>query len=204
MNVWEFENGEQKDAMEEAVTPANCGAKLKLVREVSGLSRKELAASLGCSESTLMRIETRKSEATSEFMNRLRALTIIGYHKFKTLTDAEKATVNETLSVASGVAGGVATGIGGSIAAVSASGSVAGLSAAGITSGLAAIGGGSLLGGVGVVAAIPAAVGLAGYGLVKGIQSICEANSLGVEEIDGKYEIAPVSQTQKDSQEHSL
>ena len=204
MNVWEFENVEQKDAMEEAVTPANCGAKLKLVREVSGLSRKELAASLGCSESTLMRIETRKSEATSEFMNRLRALTIIGYHKFKTLTDAEKATVNETLSVASGVAGGVATGIGGSIAAVSASGSVAGLSAAGITSGLAAIGGGSLLGGVGVVAAIPAAVGLAGYGLVKGIQSICEANSLGVEEIDGKYEIAPVSQTQKDSQEHSL
>ena len=193
MNVWEFENGEQKDAMEEAVTPANCGAKLKLVREVSGLSRKELAASLGCSESTLMRIETRKSEATSEFMNRLRALTIIGYHKFKTLTDAEKATVNETLSVA----GGVATGIGGSIAAVSASGSVAGLSAAGITSGLAAIGGGSLLGGVGVVAAIPAAVGLAGYGLVKGIQSICEANSLGVEEIDGKYEIAPVSQIQK-------
>lgn len=203
MNVWEFENGEQKDAMEEAVTPANCGAKLKLVREVSGLSRKELAASLGCSESTLMRIETRKSEATSEFMNRLRALTIIGYHKFKTLTDAEKATVNETLTIASGVAGGVATGIGGSIAAVSASGSVAGLSAAGITSGLAAIGGGSLLGGVGVVAAIPAAVGLAGYGLVKGIQSICEANSLGVEEIDGKYEIAPVGETQKDSLGHS-
>lgn len=204
MNIWDFENEEQKDAMEEVVTPSNCGAKLKLVREVSGLSRKELAASLGCSESTLMRIETRKSEATSEFMNRLRALTIIGYHKFKTLTDAEKATMNETLSVASGVAGGVATGIGGSIAAVSASGSVAGLSAAGITSGLAAIGGGSLLGGVGVVAAIPAAVGLAGYGLVKGIQSICEANSLEVEEIDGKYEIAPVTKTQRHNDEPNL
>lgn len=204
MDIWDFENEEQKDAMEEVVTPSNCGAKLKLVREVSGLSRKELAASLGCSESTLMRIETRKSEATSEFMNRLRALTIIGYHKFKTLTDAEKATMNETLSVASGVAGGVATGIGGSIAAVSASGSVAGLSAAGITSGLAAIGGGSLLGGVGVVAAIPAAVGLAGYGLVKGIQSICEANSLEVEEIDGKYEIAPVTKTQRHSDEPNL
>ena len=191
MDTWNFENEKQKADMEEKITAENCGSKLKLVREVSGLSRKELAGSLGCSESTLMRIETSKSEPTAELMNRLKALTIIGHHKFKTLTEAEKSTINETLGIAGGVAGGVATGIGGSIAAVSASGSVAGLSAAGITSGLAAIGGGSLLGGVGVVAAIPAAVGLAGYGLVKGIQSICEANSLYVEEIDGKYEIAP-------------
>ena len=200
MDIWEFENDAQKAAMEEIITAENCGAKLKLVREISGISRKELANSLGCSESTLMRIETQKSEPTGQFMNRLRGLTIIGHHKYKKLTDAERETMNETLKVASGV-GGVATGIGGSISLVSASGSVAGLSAAGITSGLAAIGGGSLLGGVGVVAAIPAAVGLAGYGLVKGIQSICEANSLGLEEVDGEYEITPLNARPTNSSE---
>lgn len=201
MDSWEFETEEQKQAMEESVTPSNCGTKLKLVREVSGLSRKELAATLGCSESTLMRIETQKSEPTSEFMNRLGALTIIGFHKFKTLTDAEKATMTETIAVAVG-SGFVGTGVAGSIGLISASGSVAGLSAAGITSGLAAIGG-SLLGGVGAVAAIPVAAGLVGYGLVKGLKSIADANSLEVHEIDGKYEIAPVIQSQKDNAEPS-
>ena len=126
MDIWEFENDAQKAAMEEIITAENCGAKLKLVREISGISRKELANSLGCSESTLMRIETQKSEPTGQFMNRLRGLTIIGHHKYKKLTDAERETMNETLKVASGV-GGVATGIGGSISLVSASGSVAGL-----------------------------------------------------------------------------
>lgn len=186
--MWEYENEEQKEAMEEAVTPVNCGAKLKLVREVSGLSRRELAEILGCSETTVFRLETNKTKATNDFSNRLRALNIIGHHKFKDLTEAEKGTIGETL----GATGGVATGIGGALAAVSGAGSVSGLSAAGITSGLAAIGGGSLLGGVGVVAAVPVAVGIAGYGLVKGIQAICEANDLECKEVDGRYEIVPV------------
>jgi len=61
--------------------------------------------------------------------------------------------------------GGVA-GVGGSVAAVSVCGTVSGLSAAGISSGLAAIGG-TMAGGVVVVAAVPlAAVGL-GYGVVQ-------------------------------------
>lgn len=185
--MWEYQDEAQKTAMEEEVTPENCGAKLKLVREVSGLSRRELAGILGCSETTISRLETGKTTATSDFTNRLRALSVIGHHKFKALSDSEKSTIAETL----GSAGGVATGIGGSLAAVYAAGSVSGLSAAGITSGLAAIGGGSLLGGVGVVAAVPVAVGLAGYGLVKGIQTICEANGLECQEADGRYEIVP-------------
>lgn len=187
--MWDYESDEQKQAMEEAITPENCGLKLKLVREVSGLSRKELAGILGCSETTVFRLETSKTRATTDFINRLRALVVIGHHRFQQLTDSEKATLGETL----GAMGGVATGIGGSIAAVSAAGSVTGLSAAGITSGLAAIGGGSLLGGIGVIAAVPVAVGLAGYGLVKGIRAICEANDLQCHEVDGRYEIAPAS-----------
>lgn len=183
--MWEYENEEQKQAMEEPITSDNCGKKLKLVREVSGLSRKELADSLGCSETTMFRLETDKSKATEEFIYRLRALTVIGYHRFKTLTEAEKATLGETL----GAAGGVTAGVAGSIAAVSAAGSVAGVSAAGITSGLASIGGGSMLGGIGMVAVLPVVIGLAGYGLVKGIQAICFANDLECKEVDGRYEI---------------
>lgn len=193
MSIYDFEDEDQKKSFEETITPENCGSKLKLVREVSGLSRQELASALGCSESTIARVETKKTLPTEDFTNRLRGLTVIGHHKFKSLTDLEKTSINDTLLAVGGGASGVTAGIAGSLAAVSLSGSVSGLSAAGITSGLAAIGGGTLLGGVGIVAAIPAAVGLAGYGLVKGIQSICEANSLSIQEIDGQFEIIPVA-----------
>lgn len=189
--MWEFENESQKNNFQESIDAENCGKKLKLVREVSGLSRRDLAEALGCSESTIVRIETKKTLPTEDFTNRLRALTIIGHHKFKQLSEAEQATLKDVFTATGGGLGGMTAGVAGSIAAVSASGSVAGLSAAGITSGLAAIGGGTLLGGVGVIAAIPAAVGLAGYGLVKGIQSICNANSLDIKEVDGRYEITP-------------
>jgi len=70
-----------------------------------------------------------------------------------------------------GAVGGATVGIGLSITAVSAAGSVTGLSAAGITSGLAALGFGAMVTGVAVTAAIPCAIGLGGYGLVKGHQS---------------------------------
>lgn len=46
-----------------------------------------------------------------------------------------------------------------------------------------------MLGGLAVVAAIPVAAGLAGFGLVKGIKAICEANQLSCEEIDEHWEI---------------
>lgn len=186
--MWDYEDEGQKFAMEEPVTADNCGAKLKLVREISGMSRKELASVLGCSETTISRLETGKTSATPDFLARLSALTVIGHHKFKNLSEAERTALGETL----GAAGGVISGVGGAVAAVSAAGSVGGLSAAGITSGLAAIGGGTLLGGIGAIAAIPVAAGLAGYGLVKGIKTICDANDLSCSEVDGRYEIAPM------------
>lgn len=187
MNEWEYESDKQKAEMEEPLTRDNCGAKLRLVRDVSGLSRRDLARVLGCSESTILRLETRKTYPTDEFTNRLRGLVLIGYHKFSKMSESEKETISETI----GSVGGITAGVAGSIGAVSASGSVAGLSAAGVTSGLAAIGGGTMLGGIAVIAAIPAAVGLGGYGLVKGIKAICEANNLRCKEVDGRYEIVP-------------
>lgn len=187
MSVWEYESEEQKREMEEPITRENCGAKLRLVRSVSGLSRRELAKILGSSEATIFRLETHKTLPTSEFMNRLAGLVIIGHAKYSKMSEKEGDVIAESI----GAAGGVATGVGGAIGAISFSGTVSGLSAAGITSGLAAIGGGTMLGGIAVVAALPIAVGAAGYGLVKGIKAICEANNLSCKEVDDRYEIVP-------------
>lgn len=187
-SVWEFGSDKEREEMMEPITPENCGEKLLLVRKVSGLSRRELAKVIGCSESTISRIEKKITLPTDDFLFRLIGLVTIGFSKYSNISDKEKEKISEVI----GASGGILAGVGGAIGTVSASGAVAGLSAAGITSGLAAIGGGAILGGVAVVASIPVAVGLAGFGLVKGIKKICEANRLSCKEIDGKYEIRPI------------
>jgi DNA-binding XRE family transcriptional regulator len=186
---WEFENEEQRDRMLEPITPENCGEKLKLVRIVSGMSRRDLAGTLGVSESTIVRLETGSTKPTNEFMLKLAGLVAIGRAAYSRMSEKDRETLSEYI----GAGGGVATGVGGSIAAVAAAGAVSGLSAAGITSGLAAIGGGTMLGGLAVVAALPVAAGLAGWGLIKGIKAICDANNLSCTEVDGRYEIRPAS-----------
>lgn len=183
-SVWEFQTEQQKEEMLEAITPAICGNKLRLVRTVSGLSRRELAKILGVAQSTIYRLETNKTLPTTDFMLKLSALVAIGYARFAKMPEKEKEKISEYI----GAAGGVAAGIGGAIGAISAAGAVAGLSAAGITSGLAALGG-SMLGGIAVVATIPVAAGFAGYGLVKGIKAICEANRLDCKEVEGHWEL---------------
>ena len=183
---WGFESKEQQAQMEEDLSPENCGKKLKLIREISGMSRRDLAGVLGVAESTVYRLESGKTHPTSEFMLRLSALSVIGHAKYSKMSKKDK----ESLSEAIGAAGGMAAGVGGAIGAISASGAVAGLSAAGITSGLAAIGG-SMLGGIAVVATVPVAVGAVGFGLVKGIKAICEANNLNAKEVDGHWELVP-------------
>jgi len=178
------EKNSMKAEMFEEITEENCGDKLKLIREISGMSRRELARILGVSEATIRRLEDSDSMPSDEFLNKLRALCIIGHEKFSRLPDDEKEKVGEMI----GFAGGSASGIGAVIAAVSAAG-VSGLSAAGITSGLAAIGGGMMIAGIGVVAAIPIATGLLGYGVIKGIKSICDANNLSCKEVNDRWEI---------------
>jgi len=185
-SVWEFESEEQKTRMLEPITQENCGKKLRLVREVSGLSRRELAQVIGVAESTIYRLETEKTQPTVDFMLRLSALVAIGHARFTQMSEKEKERISEYI----GATGGVAAGVGGAIGAISASGVVAGLSAAGITSGLAALGG-TMLGGIAVVAAVPVAAGFAGYGLVKGIKAICEANRLDCKEVHGHWELVP-------------
>lgn len=190
-SVWEFEDEEQKRDMLEPITEDNCGVKLKLVREVSGLSRKELANVIGVAESTIYRLEKKQTLPKADFMLRLSGLVAIGYAKYSKMSEKDKEKVSEFI----GAAGGIAAGVGGAIGAISVTGAVAGLSAAGITSGLAAIGGGTMLGGLAVVATIPVVVGAAGYGLVKGIKKICKANKLDCKEVDDYWEIVPQAST---------
>lgn len=187
-DAWQFESEDQRKKMLEDVTIENCGVKLKLIRDISGMSRKDLAKCVGCSESTITRIETGKSLPTKDFMLRLAALSIIGHAKYSKMSESEKEKISDVI----GASGGVLAGVGGAIGAVSMSGAVTGLSAAGIASGLAAIGG-SMLGGLAVVATIPVAVGFAGYGLVKGIKAICAANKLSCTDVDGKFEVGNIS-----------
>lgn len=117
-------------------------------------------------------------------MNRLRALQVIGFAKFQKMTEAEKNHAAEFVAAGTGVG----AGIGASIAAISAAGAVEGLSAAGITSGLAAIGG-TMLAGIAVVATLPLAAGVLGYGIVKGIRKICENDELSCKKVNDRWEI---------------
>lgn len=185
---WETMNKEDRDkCFKEEVTKENCGEKINFVRWASGkISKREFASVIGVSEATIRRLEANQTQPTDEFMSRIAAVCVIGISKFGKLKEAEKERVSEGI----GSAGGVIAGVGGALGAVSVAGSVAGLSAAGMTSGLAALGGGAMLTGIGVVAAIPVATGLAGYGLVRGIKRVCEANKLNCKEVAGKWEIS--------------
>ncbi len=194
---WDFDNSEMEAKFKEPLTKANCGAKLQLIIDHLGISHRELARIIGVSESTIRRLAAGDKGKGStlpsdDFMNRLQALCAIGAAKYAKLSEADKEKISEFV----GTTGGVVAGVGGSIAAIGAAGAVSGFSAAGITSGLAAVGGGAMLTGIGVVAAIPVATGLLGYGLVKGIKAICKANNLSCTEVDERWEIK-----RKDTQE---
>ncbi len=184
-NHWHFKNEEEKQKFTEPITKENCGKKLKLILDLLNISNRELASILGVSEATVRRIIANESHPTDEFLHRLQGLCVIGAAKYRHLKDSDKEKISEMI----GATGGTVAGVGGSIAAIGAAGAVSGFSAAGITSGLAAIGGGAMLTGIAVVASIPVGTGLLGYGLIKGIKKICQANKLTCEEYDGRWEI---------------
>ena len=186
---WRFKGKKQEKDFKESITMKNCGKKLKLVMNLLKISRREFARILGVSEATLRRLMSEESWPTDEFMHSLQALCVIGAAKYKKLSASDKENISEMM----GVTGGTVAGVGGSIAAIGAAGTISGFSAAGITSGLAAVGGGAMLTGIGVVAFIPVSTGLLGYGLVKGIKKICEANKLSCQEVNGKWEITKKS-----------
>jgi len=77
--------------VEDKITPENCSEKLKLIRENASISRGELAKILGVPESTILRIEDKKKKniPRNDFLNRLRAIQILGYAKYNDLSPLE-------------------------------------------------------------------------------------------------------------------
>jgi hypothetical protein len=89
----------------------------------------------------------------------------------KEIINMETNDKDELIGAAAGAGLGAATGMGSSVAAVSAAGSVAGLSGPGIAAGLSAIGGGSMVGGLvvatGGTALLAVGLGYVGYRIAK-------------------------------------
>jgi transcriptional regulator with XRE-family HTH domain len=180
---WDYKSAEQKSAMEEVFTEGNCGEKLRLMGDLSRLSHRDLAKILICRQSTISRLEGKQSLPTEAFIKRLQRLGRVGCDDFLKVSESEKDFTSETLgAVTSGT-----LGVNASVAAISTAGTVSGLSGAGITTGLAALGG-TMLGGIAVVAAIPVVAALAGFGLVKGIKGIRAARNLNCKDLDPRYE----------------
>jgi hypothetical protein len=169
------------------ITPENCRLLLAAYMNEKKIGAPRISEAIGCSHATLARILAGTSKPTDEFIKQVGILIGIGYERYKKLSDAEKETISEKIGT---ISGGV-VGFGTITAAISASGVVAGLSAAGITSGLAAIGavvGGGMTAGVAVLAAVPIAVGAAGYGIIKGVKYLFSQHKLNNEAIDPKWE----------------
>ena len=174
--------------MKEELNRDNCRLLLASFMEENGLSVRNIAEAIGCPEATINRIKAMKTHPSDEFMKQTGIMIEIGFDKYSKLSQSEKEKISEAI----GTIGGGVLGFGAISAAVSSMG-IAGLSAAGITSGLAAIGalvGGGMVAGVTVAAAIPIAVGAAGYAIIKAVKYFFSEKALDSKEIDLKWEVS--------------
>lgn len=168
----------------EDITVENCRVLLASYMERNDLTVSKISKVIRCNISTINRIISGTTLPTDNFIKQVGILIVIGYEKYKKLSESEKENISEKI----GAVGGGILGFGAISAAISSSGTVAGLSAAGISSGLLAIGPGGMVGGILTVAAIPIAAGAAGYGIIKGIKYLISEDELNSDNIDIKWE----------------
>lgn len=168
----------------DAITRKNLKSFLAVLIKKEKLNIRQVAKEIGCSEATLSRVLTDATWPSDEFIKQCSILVSIGFDKYTQLSKADKENITERLGTISGAGLGFA-GIG---AAISASGTVAGLSAAGITTGLSAIGG-TIIGGVTIVAAFPIVAAMVGFGIIKGIKKIIQNKKLNSDSFDSNWEI---------------
>ena len=168
--------------MPHPVNRDNCGRVLREIRQKFGsMSMAELARTLGVSRSTVMRIEAGQSLPSEELLNRLKAIQLIGISKFQELSQKDREHFAMFMD-----------GIGENADDFSnqtASHMVTALTPSGILAGLGTIASASLNMSTSVVSAVPVLSSLAGYGLVKGLKAILEANDLNCTENEGVWEI---------------
>jgi hypothetical protein len=168
------------------ITKQNLPIFLSVFLEQNKVSVEKVAKSIGCSAPTLNRIIAQKSVGTNELLKQSAIMVKLGYKRYDKLTNTEKEKISGIIGTVSGTGLGFAS----ISSAVGVLGST-GLSAVGITSGLGALGGfigGGMIAGVVVAAAIPIAVGAAGYGMTKGIKSLFTHIKVKNEEFDNKWE----------------
>ena len=174
--------------MKDQITRENLANFFSVFFETNEVSIESVAKAIGCPISSIERIIAQESYPSDEMLKQAAILFSIGIKNYAKLSSADKEKISESI----GAVGGGVLGFGGITAAISASGTVAGLSAAGITSGLSGIGalvGGGMAAGATAVAAIPIAVGAAGYGLMKGIKFIINYYKLNDKDFNTFWEI---------------
>ena len=183
-----MENKDTEQGSMDPITRENCGQALRNIRGKFGkMSLEDLAKILGVSRSTVMRIEDGRTLPSDEFMNRLKALQLIGVSKFRTLCEKDKTKFSELLE-----------DHGEDVEAtwklltkmVSKE-----LFPLGIIAGMGTLGGAAFV--AGPISYIPVLTGFAGYGLIKGIKAILEANNLKCTEVDGRWEVEKKETTNK-------
>ncbi len=168
--------------MPQSVTRENCGSVLRELRQRFGsMSVAELAKTLGVARSTIMRIEAGQTVPSEDFLNRLKAVQVIGISRFKALSENDKTRFLRVIEDMGESAEMFSMAISNQMTRE--------LTPLGILAGLGTIAGASLNAEDSVVASVPVLSSLAGYGLVKGLKAILTANDLACTEKDGVWEI---------------
>lgn len=170
--------------METSVNKTNCGLVLNQLRHQFGsVSVAELARILGVSRSTVMRIENGQTQPSNEFLNRLKALQLIGFSKFKALSEDHQVRFKQLLKEMGEPPDLFTKTIDAGIFNA--------LTPTGILSGLGAIAAAAMNRTTPVITSIPVLSSMAGYGLIKGLRAILEANHLSCVENEGQWDITP-------------
>jgi HSP20 family protein len=169
------------------VSRDNCGVVLRGIRRKFGsMSMAELAKTLGVSRSTVMRIEAGQTQPSEDLLNRLKAVQLIGISKFLELSQKDREQFRLFMNGSGENPDDFSKDM--------APHMVDALTPPGILAGLGTIAGASLSMSASVVSAVPVLSSLAGYGLVKGLKAVLEANHLNCTEKEGVWEITTKSE----------
>jgi transcriptional regulator with XRE-family HTH domain len=162
----------------EEITPENCGEKLKLILELSGMTLQQLADALGVNKSTISHVKEKGREAPVSLLNALRAVASL-----RTNDAADKKPRVGTLTAAEVVRG---LGVFAKVALLGRPamvGAVLGAAAAGAAAAMA----GSIFGGAGIT-----------FGVIAALKKIGEKNGLCVRDAGDSIEIVKDLQSKND------
>jgi transcriptional regulator with XRE-family HTH domain len=155
------------------ITKENCSEAIDRICEEASITKKQLAEILGVSPSSIVRIQKVGQKAGDEFINRLKALQVLGYAKYKELLSSNENIDPKLLSGKVLTISGVLTGLTAVISLKSV--------ATAVTVSIPLLGLGSAVAG-----------GLLAGGIFNSISKLCKKNKLNCEEKNGNLEIKPI------------